>query len=227
MAFNHLLKFNRAEAEYQVWVDNAPTHSPAYHQLVGVNLDDPDQIFPALRFSKATADYFLSHIGFPTEMKEFPDKLSASGWDTGEIKSCPTVGFRGTNDSRQTLPLSVRQLDLPEVSATTRKLLACIPHPCDPCTSDAQTLLDLVLYFEPPAQVIFDVGARILELSNHDMAKAWLRRNPAGGRTQAIVFVNDRDEICALDRNGRVDSLQTSPFAQHMDACFVFLHEHT
>ncbi|KAF3009417.1 hypothetical protein E8E15_001169 [Penicillium rubens] len=107
MAFNHLLKFNRAEAEYQVWVDNAPTHSPAYHQLVGVNLDDPDQIFPALRFSKATADYFLSHIGFPTEMKEFPDKLSASGWDTGEIKSCPTVGFRGTNDSRQTLPLSV------------------------------------------------------------------------------------------------------------------------
>lgn len=59
------------------------------------------------------------------------------------------------------------------------------------------------------------------------MAKAWLRRNPAGGRTQAIVFVNDRDEICALDRNGRVDSLQTSPFAQHMDACFVFLHEHT
>ncbi|KAJ6041580.1 hypothetical protein N7460_006970 [Penicillium canescens] len=239
LAFNHLLKSDQADAEYQVWVDDAPTLSPAYHQLVGVNLDDPhhctDQIFPALRFSKATADYFLTHIVFPKEMKEFPDKLSASGWDIGEIKSCPTVGFSGTNDSRQTLPLSVRQLDLPEQNHTNALVLeyllrqensvACIPHPSDPCKSDAQTLLDLVLNLEPPAQVILDVGAQILELSNHDMAKAWLRRIPAGGRTQAIVFVNDRDDICVLDRNGRVESLQTSPFAQQMDACFVFLDE--
>lgn len=31
-------------------------------------------------------------------MKEFPDKLSASGWDIGEIKANPTVGFSGMND---------------------------------------------------------------------------------------------------------------------------------
>jgi hypothetical protein len=180
-------------------------------------------------------DYFLSHIVFPKEMKEFPNKLSASGWDIGEIKSNPTVGFSGTNDSRKTLPLSVSQLDLPEQNHTNALVLeyllqrensvACIPHSGDSYKSDAQILLDLALVLDPPAQVILDVGAQILELSNQDMAKAWLRRIPTGGTTQAIVFVNDQDDICVLDRNGRVESLQTSPFAQQMEACLVFLDE--
>jgi hypothetical protein len=36
------------------------------------------------------------------------------------------------------------------------------------------TAWDLVLDLNPPAQVILDVGAQILELSNHDLAAHWL-----------------------------------------------------
>ena len=239
LAFNHLVKSDQADAEYQAWVNDAFKLPRAYHQLVGVNLDDRShcigQIFPALRFAKATADYFLTHVVFPKEMKEFPDKLSASGWDIGENKANPTVGFSGTNDSRDTLPLSVSQLDLPEQNHTNALVLeyllrhensvAYLPQQVQPSKSDAQVILDLVLDLDPPAQVILDVGAQILELSNHDVAVHWLRMLPIQGPIQAVVFVSDKDDICVLDRSGRVELLQTSPFARQMEACFVFLDE--
>ncbi|KAJ5252865.1 hypothetical protein N7489_003275 [Penicillium chrysogenum] len=239
VAFNHLVGSDQASAEYQEWTNDASWLPPTYQQLVGVNLDDrshcTDHVFPALRFSKATVDYFLTHVVFPKEMKEFPDRLSASGWDIGEIKTHPTVGFSGTNDSRETLPLSVSQLDLPEQNHTNALVLeyllrpensvACIPRQVQLCKSDAEIILDLVLDLNPPAQVILDVGAQILELSNHDLAAHWLKLLPKEGPVQAVVFVNDKDDICVLDRTGRVELLQISPFARQMEACFVFLDE--
>ena len=239
LAFNHLVGSDQANAEYQEWVNDTSRLPPAYQQLVGVNLDDrshcTDHVFPALQFSKATVDYFLTHVVFPKEMKEFPDKLSASGWDIGEIKTNPTVGFSGTNDSRETLPLSVSQLDLPEQKHTNALVLeyllrqensvACIPQQVQPCKSDAEIILGLVMELKPPAQVILDVGAQVLELSNHDLAAHWLKLLPKEGPIQAVVFVNDEDDICVLDRTGRVELLQVSPFARQMEVCFVFLDE--
>lgn len=239
LSFNHLAKSDQADMEYQAWVNDAPALPFTYRQLVGVNIDDrqhcTERIFPTLRFSKAAIDYFLCQVVFPREMKEFPDKLSASGWDIGEIKTNPTVGFSGTNDSRKTLPLGVRQLDLPEQNHTNALVLEYLLQPensvefiadkDDPSKLDAELLLDLALNLDPPIQVILDVGAQILELSNLEMAKRWLERLPKEGSTQAVVFVNDNDDICVLDRNGRVEPLQISPFARQMDACFVFLDE--
>jgi hypothetical protein len=51
---------------------------------------------------------------FLKEIKKFPHKLSASGWDLGQIPDQPTTGFSGTNDSRRLLPIDVKQLDLLE-----------------------------------------------------------------------------------------------------------------
>ncbi|KAK0358339.1 hypothetical protein LTR94_035797, partial [Friedmanniomyces endolithicus] len=113
-------------------------------------------------------------------MKEFPHKLSASGWDIGKEKALPTTGFSGTNDSRTALPLHVHQLDLPTHVHTNALVLdyllrddngvESIPAPLSSrnnvLTSDAERLLDMVLNLDPPARVILDVGAQILELSN-------------------------------------------------------------
>lgn len=180
-------------------------------------------------------DYFLSHIVYSKELKEFPEKLSASGWDIGEIKTRPTVGFSGTNDSRNTLPLSVKQLDLPEQNHTNALVLeyllkdentvTFIPSNDNPSISGAQLLLNMVTSLEPATQVILEVGAQIIELSNVEVAKHWLRIIPNNGRIHAVVFVNESDEICVLDRNGRVEPLQTSPFAKQLEACYVFLDE--
>ncbi|KAJ5168682.1 uncharacterized protein N7482_004276 [Penicillium canariense] len=239
LAFNDLVKSDQADTEYQTWVDNAPMLPHEYHQLVGLNLDDRihciEHIFPALRFSKTAIDYFLHKFVFPREMKEFPEKLSASGWDIGEIKTTPTVGFSGTNDSRKTLPLSIKQLDLPKQNHTNALVLeyllrpensvAFITRQEEPIKTDAEHLLDVVMNLSPPAQVILDVGAQILELSNEEVAARWLESIPKQGPIQAVVFVNDQDVICVLDRKERVEPLQTSPFARQLQACFVFLDE--
>ncbi|KAL4804843.1 hypothetical protein BDV18DRAFT_161935 [Aspergillus unguis] len=238
MAFEHLLKSDQAEAEYQRWVDDAPGLSRAYRQLNGINLQDRhhclQHVFPSLRLSKGAIDYFLAHIVFPKEMKEFPDKLSASGWDIGDIKNHPTAGFSGTNDSRVTLPLSVTQLDLPEQNHTNALVLEYLLQPensvvhgrvRDPGLSDAQVLLDQAVSLSPPTQVILDVGAQILELTNREVAETWLKMVPNNPSAQAVVFVNDSDEICVLDRTGLVELLHISPFAKHLESCLVFLDE--
>ena len=239
LALNHLVKSDQADTEYRAWVDDAPILPPEYHHLVGLNLEDRhhcrENIFPYLRFSKNAVDYFLAHIVFSKEMKEFPEKLSASGWDVGEIKAHPTVGFSGTNDSRETLPLSVEQLDLPEQNHTNALVLEYLLQPensvafisaCDePFVSDAQNLLNIVAGLDPSAQVILDVGAQILELNNLEVAATWLRMKSDDGHIQAVVYVNDRDELCVLDRNQRVELLQTSPFAKRLEVCLVFLDE--
>ncbi|KAK1049588.1 hypothetical protein LTR74_017259 [Friedmanniomyces endolithicus] len=162
----------------------------AFAQLEGINLRDKHQfttqLLPRLRFDKATIDYFLAIVVFPKEMREFPHKLSASGWDIGKQTALPTSGFSGTNDSRTALPLHVKQLDLPAQKHTNALVLdyllqtdngvAEIPAPtaAHVLTSDAERLLDMVIKLDPPARVIMDVGAQILELSNIEVSKRWL-----------------------------------------------------
>ncbi|KIW67539.1 hypothetical protein PV04_06783 [Phialophora macrospora] len=239
LAFDHLLKSDQADVEYQEWVKDAPSLPTAFCQLSGINLKDRlqciEQVFPPLRYAKNTIDYFLTHIVFPKEMRDFPHKLSASGWDIGQIKTHPTSGFSGTSDSRITLPLSVVHLDLPEQKHTNALVLEhllqpensvmLIPAPAEASNSIAETLLGSVAEMDPPAQVILDVGAQILELSNVEVATEWLKRTQDHERTQAVVFFSDDDELSVLDRSGQVERLQTSPFADQLDVCLVFLDE--
>ncbi|KAM0708220.1 hypothetical protein Q7P35_004870 [Cladosporium inversicolor] len=237
----HLVDTDQADAEYQAWVKNAPGLPVAFQQLQGINLKDRLQcilqLFPHLRNGKAVVDYFLSHIIFPKEMKQFPDKLSVSGWDIGKEKKHVTTGFSGTNDSRRLLPLFVTQLDLPEQKHTNALVLEYLLQPVNGVellsttpaalreeqSSDAQHLLSAVMMLDPPVQVILDVGAQILEYDNLGLAKEWLKLSDAS--KEAAVFVNASDELCVVDRKGRFDLLQTSPFASRLDACLAFLDE--
>ncbi|KAE8440778.1 hypothetical protein EG329_006578 [Mollisiaceae sp. DMI_Dod_QoI] len=237
LALNHLLTSDQADIEYDVWVNDAPDLPLAFRNLLGINLKDKlhciDQVFPPLRYAKGAIDYFLAHIVFPKEMKEFPYKLSASGWDIGQIKTHPTTGFSGTNDSRKVLPLSIEHLNLPEQEHTNALVLEYLLQPensvavMQPCrnahTSDAQALLFMVMEMKPTIQVILDVGAQILELSNVDVAKEWLKLAP--NDTKAVVFFNNTDELYVLDRKDNIEALQTSSFATQLDVCLVYLDE--
>lgn len=178
LAFEDLQKADQADIEYQTWISDSPNLPHAYRQIMGVNLEDRhhcvSEIFPALRFSKAVVDYFLGHIAFPREIRAFPQKLSASGWDIEELKSRPMTGFSGTNGSQRSLPLSVHQLDLPEKSHTNALVLQNLFYPKNSVASipsrdisstsisDAQHLLNIVCSLDPPIQVILDVRAQIL-----------------------------------------------------------------
>jgi hypothetical protein len=98
-SFGHMMESDQAVAEYHRWLGDSPNMPAEYRQLEGVNLKDRQQfqevLFPNLGFSKAVIDYFLSHIVFPKEMKEFPSMLSLSGWFFARITGKRTTGFSG------------------------------------------------------------------------------------------------------------------------------------
>jgi hypothetical protein len=238
IALGHLVDTDQADAEYQAWAKAAPGLPVAFKQLQGINLKDRLQcvlrLFPHLRKVKAVVDFFLSHIVFPKEMKQFPHKLSVSGWDIGKKKYHVTTGFSGTNDSRRLLPLFVSQLDLSAQKHTNALVLEYLLQSVNSVDlmastaaeaqlSDAEHLLSTVLKLDPPVQVVLDVGAQILEYDNKSLAKEWLKL--ADPSKEAVVFINDFDELCVIDRKDRVDALQTSPFATRLDACLIFLDE--
>lgn len=237
-AFEKLLLSDHAQEEYEAWVKDAAGLPREYQQLTGINLSDPAQcsriVFPSLRLAKGAIDFYLSRIVFPREMKEFPQKLSSSGWDIARVKAQPTTGFSGTNDSRYILPLSISQCDLPPQLHTNAGVLDCLLRPENsfkhamqesPGESlDADSLLQIVTRSEPPVRVILDVGAQVLEWKNEEVACTWLSRVPAT-ESQAAVYFDENDELSVVGRDGNVEPLMVSPYAQQMDQCLVYLDE--
>ncbi|OTA00440.1 hypothetical protein A9Z42_0000130 [Trichoderma parareesei] len=239
-AFDHLIRSDNADLEYGAWVRTAPQLPRAFHLLTGINIRDRAQcvesIFPLLRYSKGAVDYFLSRLVFAKESREFPHKLSASGWDLGKKKANATTGFSGTNDSRYVLPLAIKQLDIPAQNHTNALVLEYLLRPENgirlmseasrgATTLGADSLLEMVSGMGPKSRVILDVGAQIIELNNLQFAQRWLSSNKDNASVQAVVFFNDADELTVMDRSGKVEPLQSSPFASQLDQCLVFLDE--
>jgi hypothetical protein len=239
LALSKLSRSDQADTEYQDWVSSAPRLPDSFRHLQGVNIRDKEQcrrdVFPHLRFSKGAVDYFLSHIVFTKEMKEFPERLSASGWDIGREKAHSTTGFSGTNDSRDVLPLNVEQLDLESQKHTNALVLEYLLRRENSVmllreagfegACKATELLKLTIKLTPEVRVILDVGAQIIELTNEEVARTWLHMMDDRADIQAAIFCDDADHICVLDRNGRVERLQTSPFADQLDVCLVYLDQ--
>ena len=172
-AFEKLLLSDYAQEEYKRYMQDAQELPSAFRQLTSVNLSDPAQcsqmIFPPLRLAKGAIDFFMSRIVFPKEMKEFPHKLSSSGWE----KVYPMTGFSGINDSRHISPLSIEQGDLPAQLHTNVAVLGCLlrsvnsfKHATEGSVNeilDAESLLQIVVRSESPVRVILDVGAQVLK----------------------------------------------------------------
>ena len=234
--FERLTMSDHAEEEYGQWVAATKKLPNAFKQLKGVNMRDKkrceSQLFPHLKYSKPVIDFYLAQVVFPREMKEFPHKLSSSGWDIAREKMHPTTGFSGTNDSRYVLPLSIAQRELEEQHHTNAIQLDCIlrrENAVQPvvagCESlDAESLLQLVVKAQPPVRVILDAGAQVLELQNEEVAERWLKLIPSDS-AQAVVYFDDSNDLSVLSRDGFKERLAISPFANQMDQCLVYLDE--
>lgn len=200
-----------------------------------------------VRYAKRTIDYFLQSIVFPKQMRQFPKKLSASGWDLGDVKSHPTTGFSGTIDSSRLLPLDVKYLDLPSQRHTDALVLdnllrpenEVVLLPAGPVTnsddadddqtstSDVKALLNVLLSRrEPNLRVIIDVGAYILDLTNVQVAREWLQMAQEHDKeVQAAIYFNEEEELMVIDAKGNIEQLRTSPYTDQLDVCIVFLDE--
>jgi hypothetical protein len=228
---------DQADEEYGRWAAACPKLPPSFRHFSSINLKDRAQcegmVFPHIRYAKPVADFYLTRVVFPREMKQFPFKLSASGWDLAKAKSQPLTGFSGTNDAKEVLPLLVKALNLqPHTNATVLSTLLREENKVlelgDGGGSWLSALTDgmicALVKSEQAMQVILDVGAQIIESSNFQMAEKLLKLAPPSC-FDAVIFFNDQDELSVLTRNGIVDSFLTTPFATHTDRCLVFLDQ--
>ena len=237
-SFKTLLTTDHAQETYGFWVKDAVDLPVPFRHISGINLKNEMQcaceVFPALRFARSLVNYYLSEIVFPAEMREFPSKLSSSGWDIARAKANTTTGFSGTNDSRYMLPLSIEQRDLPEQHSTNAGVLNCllrsenyfidIHENSEKCLLNAENLLKATVSQESKMRVILDVGAQIIEMRNEEVALSWLSHVP-DSEAQAAVFFDDDNELCVITRNRRKELLQTSSFAKMLDQCLIYLDE--
>jgi len=235
VAFAALAKANNPSAEYEKWVDG-DSLPECIRTLAGVNLDDFEQrstlVFPQLRDRKAVIDFYLSNVVFPKDSKEFPHKLSTSGWDLAEKRAgLPTTGFSGTIDNRFLLPLTIKQLELPENRGTNAKVLSYLlkdendyyKHITFQADGKVDALLGRIAKF-PQIKVILDVGAQIL-LPNKAVAKKLLDRCHDDDEPKGVVYFNDNDELVVEEPGGTAELLLFSPFAKQLDKCYVYLDE--
>ena len=74
----------------------------------------------------------------------------------------------------------------------------------------------------PQIRILLDVGAQMLELQNHELAQMWLNIN---SDASAAVYFNEDDELTVLTQDGNTQLLVSSPFAQQLDQCVVYLDD--
>ncbi|KAF2802615.1 uncharacterized protein BDZ99DRAFT_401210 [Mytilinidion resinicola] len=233
----HLKRSDNSQHTYEGWLAKAKDMPSSFRNIQSVNLQDTavcdGEVFPHLRFTKAVIDYYLANLVFSAQMREFPFKLSASGWDIAQVRTNPTTGFSGTKDSKHTLPSTIKQAELDAQLHTNATVLndllgakntyQDIPHNQDQ-SLNADVLLTMVIGQSPPVRVILDVGAQVLDLRNQDVAQLWLDKT-TNEDAKAVIFVTEQDSIAVLDRAGTLEALAVSPWLRQMDQCFVYLDQ--
>ncbi|KAL0573927.1 hypothetical protein V5O48_008024 [Marasmius crinis-equi] len=239
LCFDMLFKLDNPPVQYEAWVDGDASVPYHLRTLNGVNTEDGDQhknlIFPLFSKRKTVIDFYLSQVVFPKAAKEFPHKLSTSGWDLAESKPGHlTTGFSGTNDNRFLLPTSISQQDPLQQNGTNAKVLTYLlqrenNHYHCAALSDGGRLpvVEFLQYMtrvtsDQPVQVLLDVGAQMLDLRNGELAKEWLKLRDD---MAATIFFNDQDEMTVVTRDGTEEPLISSPFKGQLDRCLVYLDD--
>ena len=82
--------------------------------------------------------------------------------------------------------------------------------------------LKMLVAQQPEIRVLLDVGAQMLDLQNDELAEAWLDMNPYAS---AAIYFNEDDELTVRTRDGSTELLISSPFAQQLDQCVVYLDD--
>ncbi|KAG2038864.1 hypothetical protein BDR03DRAFT_953798 [Suillus americanus] len=231
LCFELLLKQDNPALEYESWVLGLQSVPESLRDLRGINTESADQLSQLQQLfasTKAVVDFYLSRVVFPKEAKGFPSKLTCSGWDLAQERNNLTTGFSGTNDNRYLLPSSIVQHDLEYQRSTNARVLAFLLRPennsykCIPPGQKVHAFIDSLVAQTPEVRVLLDVGAQMLELRNRELAEAWLQATP---NARAAVFVNDDDELVVVSLDGAVEPLVSSPFAQQLDQCVVYLDD--
>jgi hypothetical protein len=233
LCFDELAKTDDPALEYSTWVRRNPGTPSTLRTLNGVNTKDSgrfrDHVLPVFRQNQATIDFYLARVVFPKQAKEFPSKMSTSGWDLAEQTTHVSTGFSGTNDRKHLLPTSIEQRDQPEQLGTNAMVLSYLlqdenrRYQCmhGSTTSD---FLQIIKQQTPTIRVLLDVGAQMLDMKNKELVEYWLEHARPEGVSAAVYF-NEKDELTVLSDDGVVESFQSSPYRHSMEKVVVYLDD--
>ncbi|EXJ60473.1 hypothetical protein A1O7_04626 [Cladophialophora yegresii CBS 114405] len=214
---------------YAKWVRQS-TLPKKYHRAASINLDDAyciDGLYTHLKHNSELINFFLRHVVYPSEAKEFRYKLSTSAWDLCRSGKVLTGGFSGTCDSR----IPIKQKDLPDLrhipATTLTTLLRWENRQYFSAASQSGgrlTTKDLLqrIIADGPVDVCIDVGAQMLE-GNLEIAHLWLQLSPK--EKLAAIYFSDSDQKMVLNRGGSTEPLVSSIFKDELGSCLIFLNE--
>ncbi|KJZ71036.1 hypothetical protein HIM_09563 [Hirsutella minnesotensis 3608] len=221
------------EAEYESWVEQASKIPEQYRRLSELDLENKQrlitELFPHLKYLMRAVNYFVGRVVLQ-DVRRFPNQLSASSPELVRQKKQPLTGFSGTKESNLLLPLGVEHIELEEQNHADAEVLGrllhgdniVVEHSSQGSEDSAEAYLKSITSLESPIQVVLDVGAQIL-WTNVEFAQAWLRLSPS--EKEAVVFFDDDDELCVIDRQGHIAHLRASSYAQQLGVCLVYLDE--
>ena len=226
-------------AVYNSWVAAAGVQcvDSSIQELDGINRKDGTQmkqfVVPFLKFHTAAINFYLNHVIFPSESKDFKSKLEANSWSlTPAERRLKVTGFSGTNDTRHLLPGFTKQDDLPQLLYTNayvcNHVLAeenntyCV-FKYEQLTGEC--ILDDIVSKAIRINTIIDAGALVLDLTNKKLAQVWLAKRPD---KQGVVYFDNKNQLRVLTRQQRgACKLEFSSFADNLSECLVYLdHAH-
>ncbi|KAF2836054.1 hypothetical protein M501DRAFT_1026273 [Patellaria atrata CBS 101060] len=235
--FEQLQKERTGSDVYASWAKSAQGLPARFMNLRSINLGDNitccRDVFPHLKYNKKVCDYFMDKIVFPKEAKTFHKKLGASSWDipapsNGHI----TTGFSGTNDTRDLLPLSIKQEDIDDNLHTNALVMNYIireENRTYMLAADEQgrklsvpDLLQFISEQSPNVCALIDVGAQVLEMQNIEVVQEWLKVVPDA---EAALYFDEHDELMVIDRLNISYRFVSSPYRHNLESCLVYFDE--
>ena len=89
---------------------------------------------------------------------------------------------------------------------------------------EIREMLEYLRNEEPTMRVLLDPGAQVLGLQNQEVAEMWLATDERL-EIEAAVFVDSKDDLRVLKRDGTVELLVSSPYLEQLGRCVVYLDE--
>lgn len=231
-----LLK-NRLDGEeiYDDWVgENVPSNLRSFQRVNMSDSEQAEKLFEILRKHKKCIDFWLSHVVFPRESKQFSGKLVTTGCHLCHERNRHRItGFSGTNDSQDLLPLTIEQQDHPHLLETNKKVETDLLRPENKNHKGFKmgvTCEEILQEMRKDSlRILIDAGALMVDCNNEQVAELWLKVDE--NAQAAVYFLQNGEEMvkCRSDDTSREIAdirLEESPYKHELDKCVVFLDDH-
>eukprot|EP00775_Hariotina_reticulata_P004976 gene4976-5218_t len=194
------------------------------------------QLHATFSHNRAAVNFFLSNCVLPTDMQQYPLRLTGTSWDLAQNAVRAVVGFSGTNDHHRLLPLPVHQAEPADeqLKGTNGKMLDLLMTkavyrtlpPAAAGTGNAEgrgqqwLVLDMALSCK--ADALVDCGA-LLAGADISGIVTYLLQHEQFHHQGVCYFCPSSKQWMIQDREGRSSPKQASTLTE--SECFIIFDD--